>query len=154
MEPVRTKTSLASNKEDGYTLLEVLIVVAIATVSLWVMPSFYLNVFPNYETRQFAKSFVSKARSLRQKSIATGQVERLLFNEEEQTLITIFADFNQLDGTNITLEPYGPSSIRNQLAFYPNGQSSGGLITIERGPIIENITVNWANGAIKIEDKP
>ena len=137
----------------GFTLLEILIVIAISsTLLMLVVPNLYRSIaatdLPN-ATRELATAL----RKSQSQSISTFQQTSLILNVEERRYRLSFKDGQfqlpkELDLTLLTGAKLlqGVPGEEGAIFFYPDGSSSGGRITLQRGKRKQQIDINWLTG--------
>ncbi len=142
------------SRDSGYTLLELLVVLAIIALVMTIVPNVYTRIFPNFETRQFVNDFVNTARSLRERAKREGIIVYLEVDTAEHTIKSSQVSFT-IPGS-VTLEYKGVKEFSDngeqRIYFYPNGISSGGTVTIKRGAIEIDVEFSWITGAVKVVD--
>lgn len=155
MEKMQTFPAETKSFEEGYTLLELLVVIAIASLIVAVAPAIYSSIVPSYQVRQFSNELVVFCRELREQSRVSGNIEILSFDGDEQRIIG--RDDMQVPepaiSMNVTFEPeelWGNAD-QNELSFFPNGASNGGVITVSRDDFSMKVVINWVSGAIGVE---
>lgn len=146
--PAKTKGS-----EAGYTLLELLVVVAIISLVVSTAPAIYSRLVPSYQVRQFSNELVVFTRTLREKARVSGKVEALVFDPDNKAI---------MEGMGAPLPPVSlevsyeaePAfgEVDNEvLSFYPNGASNGGIITVSRESLTVRVKIDWVSGAVRVE---
>lgn len=115
---------LLIGKENGFTLLEILIVmILIAALIGVILPNFdqFLN---SVEIRGQLRKIEHFFRGAREKSITQNMLVQVLVNDNGLLL-------KQGDGEILEYELQIESRNIDQLTFYPDGTSSGGIFSID-----------------------
>jgi len=140
------------HSQDGYTLFELLVVVAIISMIVSVAPGAYARLVPNFQVNQYVNEVINVSRDLRRDAQLDGLAKTLIISPAS----------NQIDAVGHILSAPGSVSIsfENQslfqtdgstsVIFYPNGMSSGGSLQIERGTIRRTIAFDWVTGVAEV----
>lgn len=149
-----TDASEAGARDGGYTLLELLVVVAIIAMALAATPTLYARMVPNFEVRQFASDVATFARRARERAKRSQTVTGFLYSPAGEVLASL--DDEELSipsGVAISFERAVDwhNVAENRVEFYPSGASSGGRIEIRRGGVMAAVTIDWVSGAVKVE---
>lgn len=139
--------------DQGYTLLELLVVMAIISMIVAAAPAVYARLVPGYEVRQFANELAIHMRELRERARETGTTEVVQFAQDTKMLVKA--------GTGLELPHemeivYTPAEIwatadEEQLYFYPNGASNGGEVALKRQNLDVRVKIDWVSGAIEVQ---
>jgi general secretion pathway protein H len=144
--------------EAGFTLLELLVVLAIiAGVATLALPSFQRTA-PGLETRAVAQTLAADLRRLRSEAVARGQETRLIVEHEAQRYIAIPVPGARQLPADLDLAYVAPLSgtsapLRQQLRFRPDGSSTGGSVDIGRAGRTWRIDVDWLTGRVSLQEK-
>jgi general secretion pathway protein H len=142
---------------SGFTLLEILLVLAIATALLaFVAPDLYRSI-SSTELPKTTQQLASALRYSRSQAISLSRPVSLLINVEarhyrvstqaETQALSKQIDFNLLTGATLI-----QSNEEGAIMYYPDGSSSGGQITLQQGERQQKIDVNWLTGEVLISD--
>jgi len=151
-EKMRMFPASIKNHESGFTLFEMLVVMAIIAMVLTIAPSIYAGVIPSYEVRQFANDVANAARDMRRQARITGSVQSLIIDTNEQQLISQSAALDVPDDVILSFEAatvYG-FPLNDEVRFYSSGASSGGTLLLERGNLRVEVSFDWLSGAIEV----
>jgi len=129
--------------QSGYTLMEVLVVLAImGLIAAFAVPT-AARTIDNVTLQSDARTVVVKLRQLENAAIETQQV------------VTVSGSDAVTVSTGDTLSASGSSDVRlvgtNEISFYPDGTSSGGSIAVERGSQTIVVEVAWLSGDIAVK---
>ena len=147
-----TSPASISTRESGYTLLELLVVVAIISMAVALVPNVYARMVPSYHVRQFSNELVNVARGLREAAMRERKVTWLAIREEHKTLELSDGFLKSPSGVVLTFSDDEAIELNadNTIYFYPNGMSSGGKIVVLRDAYSATIAIDWISGAIGI----
>lgn len=143
--PAETKKS-----DTGYTLLELLVVVAVISMAIALAPNVYARLVPSFQVRQFSNDIINEARSLRQRAVDERMITWLAVRENDNTLHLSNGFLAMPGGVELAfsdekaIEPNKDGTIY----FYPNGMSSGGEVIVQKDTYEAVIAVDWISGAI------
>ena len=142
----------------GFTLLELLVALAILAFALTLLPPLLSSGRSTTELRQATRSIINGLRETRSKAIAGNRELAFMLDVEERSYRVGAAGAVQPLAGAINLELLtaqselsgnGGGSIR----FYPDGGSSGGEITLSRDGSAHLVTVDWLTGAVRLADR-
>ncbi len=145
----------ANDPQAGVTLLELLVVLAILVLaSMLVAPALRGAGGGGFGLRGVAGEFAGLATSERARAMRTS-TERILLVDlsrreywaEGEPRRSIAAHY-ALSVSVTPAEMLGPSTAR--IRFYPDGGSSGGVVTVADGGQKAMIAVDWLTGATRM----
>lgn len=151
-EKMRMFPASIKSHDDGFTLFEMLVVMAIIAMVLTIAPSIYAGIIPGYEVRQFANDVANEARGMRRQARITGSVKSLIIDTDAQQLISQSAALDVPDDVVLSFESataYG-FPLSDEVQFYSSGASSGGILVLERGNLRVEVSFDWLSGAIEV----
>ncbi|WP_432695489.1 GspH/FimT family pseudopilin [Marinobacterium sp. YM272] len=144
------------------TLLELLVVLVIASLMLTLVAPNIGNVLPGSELKAFARQSAALLRELRSEAVSRSQVEQLVLDTEARG----YRDNGEVvvswpDDISVELSPGElPAFMRNPfvgdkaLMFFPDGSSNGGRLSLalegNGGYVIE---VDALSGRISIDER-
>ena len=145
-------------KNDGFTLLELLIVLAISVLSLSIVG---INISSGNKTtalKAASRDLSSALRYARGQSLISQKEVKLTldlatnryrissrekaYQLAKEIELTLFS-------AQVEIEDQQKGSIR----FFPDGSSTGGSITLEQDDLKWVVKINWLTGQIKIEEE-
>jgi general secretion pathway protein H len=139
-------------QQQGFTLLETLVVIAILAMVATSIP--FISRGGGIELRGLGRELATELRGLRETAIRNHLMTE--FTLEPQT------GSYQLGGEEVVLppgvtvtyvvsEPPLIGDAPDHLAFYPDGSSTGGTITLTRGGALVTLSIGWMDGRISID---
>lgn len=147
----------------GFTLLELLVVLTIAGLLAAIVPPLYSKAVPGARLKAAARELAVSLRKTRSRAITTGRRMdfRLLSEPPSYTvgngtavplpngvLITSYDYFAAAD------KPLEPSNARSgnttAIYFYPDGSSSGAVVTVANSGDAYRINVSWLTGDVRV----
>ncbi len=152
---MRIRTWSAGNNphQTGFTLLELLVVLTLASLLLAVAMPRFAALLPGAELKSYSRQTAALLRLARSQAIATGDEVRVEFDPDarhsrmtgrqkaspwpEQIAVSF-------DGI-IDNDDTGP-------VFYPDGSASGGTLHIAGNGRHYRIDVNWLTGRVSLHD--
>jgi len=136
----------------GFSLLELLVVMAIAGLMLALIPPLFSNALTNTEMRAVTRDLATALRSARtaaltkqQEQVFTLNVARRFYqyrDDRQQALPRAFRF------TLTTAQSERVNSHTSHIRFYPDGSSSGGYIAIEDNGRRHTIAIDWLTGRV------
>ena len=148
----------------GFTLLELLIVLAIAGILVSLIPSLISAAVPGTKLKVASREFAATLRDSRSKAISAGKEIDVTINFDPlQYVVGGNRPHNFPDGVsvivrnNTDIDSYAASPEQYRLSdegfksrFYPDGGSSGAIITLKRDKLAYIVTVGWLLGGVSI----
>lgn len=137
----------------GFTLLELLVVLAIMTLLVSALPLAAAHVFPRQRLRVAAQDAALALRDLRQTAERTGAITTFELTESGRAWKSSpnesATDFP--NGLTAAWMP-GGAAAPAVLRFYPDGSTSGGALTLRFAEREEHVLVSPLTGRIHRED--
>ncbi len=141
----------------GFTLVELLVVLAIAGLMMAVAPPLISSVMPGVELKAAARRTAGALRLAREIAIADGR--------DAAWVIDIDSNRYRIDGDHrggslpagldvelVAAEDEMQSDSVGAIRFFPDGSSTGGRVILKRGDGGYQVGVNWLTGRILIAD--
>lgn len=139
--------------DAGFTLFEILVVMAVLMLVLTAISALYRSPSQGVLLKSAAASMSSRLRDLRAAAMATGSERVANIDVNERSLS--FSDGRaplQLDPA-LTLSVTAADSERRTprvagIRFFPNGSSSGATILLQSERLKYEVRVNWLTGRV------
>lgn len=140
--------------EQGFTVLELLVVLAIAAIALAVVSPVMTSGREVAELRHAASSTLSLLRHSRSEAIAQNREQVLVFDLARRRISQPATGRSLTLGsttkmTLVTLASEAAGAMRGTLRFYPDGSSSGGRVILSNGPQRVRLDVDWLTGIVR-----
>lgn len=139
--------------DAGFSLLELIVVMAMATLLLSLIPPAFDGLIKSKSLAQQVSQIASELRLMRQKAVSEQQVQLVNFDlnnhllkDQHSRVLHRLNPSNrlQVNAAASTVNDEGALAIR----FYPDGSSSGGEIWLEDERQSFQVSVNWITGQI------
>ena len=138
----------------GFTVLEVLLVVAILALAAAITAGALTGGFRGMELRSTAKEMAANLRYTRARAISTGQPQRFIVDPEAHA----WTAPNGRDGEipqRLSIEFTGareaqPTAGQGAIVFFPDGAATGGRITLAVDDAAWRIDVAWLTGEVTV----
>jgi general secretion pathway protein H len=144
----------SQKNSGGFTLLELLITIAIAGLLLSVSVPATTRFYQSMQYRKAIRDVITMLDSARYRAINTGRMQDVGINPKTGVM-RLGKDLTQIP-EEITIAVHSAQEVNQQdegvIRFYPEGGSSGGDIDLERstgGGV--KITVDWLTGRVTHE---
>jgi len=141
--------------QKGFTLIELLVVLVIAGLVLAFVVPFAGRHGERAELARSVDDMASALRMTRSRAIRDDRPEALVVDIGAARYRA--ADKDGLGGfpagTHLTLvatEDEKQSAVLGSIRFFPDGSSTGGGITIEKGALRYDVLVDWLTGSVSI----
>ncbi|MFP4077470.1 MAG: GspH/FimT family pseudopilin [Halochromatium sp.] len=147
----------AARLAAGFTLVELIVVLAIGGLLLTLTPPLITAALPGVELKAGARRAAGALRQTREIAIAKGvEAVWLLDTENGRYRIEGQARSGALpDGIDLELVS-ARDELRNErlggIRFFPDGTSTGGRLILKRGTGGYQVGVNWLTGRILVAD--
>lgn len=142
-------------KERGFTLLELLVVLAIIGFVVALVPGFVLRSQPGLDVDVAARAIADGLRRTRSEAVLRNRpqtfaldVEARLFRAADQTPVRID------DGIALTFRTARSQLLGEgigQIRFFPDGSSTGGLIGLAQGGVEAAVRSDWLTGLVSVD---
>ena len=148
----------------GFTLLELLVVLALAGLLMSLVPSLISAAIPGAKLRIESRDLAASLRDSRNRAIATGEILNVTIDldppqyiadnkkpHELPSSITIAARKElQLQSDYSLQQVAGSPEDKFRIRFYPDGSSSGAVITLQRDLLAYTVSVDWLLGSVSM----
>ena len=144
-------------REAGFTLLEIIVVLAIGAAVYVILLSGPLGKVGAADLKASARTLASGLRQAQTAAMATRKDAVLTIDVESKEFVTSVDPTPRKLPGNPELKLYTAQSEvtserRGSIRFYPDGSSTGGRITVSSGERKYLVDVDWLTGRVSIED--
>jgi len=156
-----TVRAFRGNTASGFTLLELLVVLAIAGLMTSLVPSLIAAVLPGAKLQADARELAVFLRTARNDAVASGQPVDIVFEPAlgryarngrpahqlaEDIVLTIARGQAQF----FERHHYEFGQEKVTLRFYPDGSSVGSEVLLRRDNSAYTVEVDWLLGSVKV----
>ncbi len=146
----------------GFTLLELLVVLAVIGLILTIAPPLFLGAGGGTEVEAKARELAAALRLTRSEAITRNRVLAVALDVEARQFSTVEPKpgvFPEDLDISLRLAPDGRESPGGparggRILFFPDGSSTGGTISLARESRGYDIQVDWLTGHVSIDDRP
>ena len=145
----------ASISIKGFTLLEMLIVLVIMSLLMTLVPPLFSNVLPSLRLKTVVNDFSQDLSYIRDVAILKGKRTLVVVDPETGFYTSEEKDHGKQQllpsDIKITTSHIGLRDAEDKnpvIAFFADGSSSGGIITLSRGDRAYSIVVDWITGSV------
>jgi general secretion pathway protein H len=135
----------------GYTLVELLIVLAIFGMMAAAALPLLSAAHPGLETRAAAAALAGDLRAARQEAIDRGAPERVMFDRARARYTIAPAGVKRVLKKGVGLAVH--AALRDEIDFYADGSTSGGTVVLSGAGAIRHVTVDWPAGRIAVDER-
>lgn len=146
-------TSRAGDRRraDGFTLLELLVVLAILGVVVGLAVPLFARAMPGMQLQAGARAVAAELRSARGRAIAANDEFIVAVDVQRRTVGSIALD------PSIGLSFYTAAEDlidggAGRIRFYPDGSSTGGRVRLVGAGREYDVRIDWISGAVTIHD--
>ena len=144
-------------RQRGFTLLELMVVLAIAAVMMTIVPPMISRALPGAELKSASRQLAAGLRMARNQALVSRRDARLILDLEKHRFeITgrkrshSIPESLKIDLLTVESERLGDD--RAGIRFFPEGGSTGGRITLTQGSRALGVDVDWLTGKVRILD--
>lgn len=146
-----------TNRQQGYSLLEVIVVIVIIGLSYTLLPKMVFSGVSGAELRSNARAVATGLRLTRDAAINTRREAVMTLNlEAREFTVQNDAKVHKLhDKLDVKLYTSQADLITDKVGtirFYPDGSSNGGRVTVAAGGRAFEVDVDWLTGRVSIKD--
>lgn len=145
---------------QGFTLLELIVVLAIAAVAVAVVPPLIAQAIPGTQLKGAAREVAAGLRYARNRAL-TSDEEAVLMLDIKGRKFSVSGRKRQypipdgLDLTLLTAESEMRGEKKGGIRFFPDGGSTGGRISLATSKRQYDVDVDWLTGKVRIlESEP
>jgi general secretion pathway protein H len=140
---------------SGFTLLELLVVLAITAALMTIVPRALAGI-PTMRFRAAAADMADAMRQAREDAIRTGRTIAFSVDTRQRSYSAAIQHSTTLpevvDGIDATQDgPGAPDSVRTY-RFFADGSATGGIIILHHGRQRAILQVAWLTGRVQVDD--
>ncbi len=149
---------MTADRRSGFTLFEVLIVIAIMGVVAAVVAPMVFRGFSGAQSRAAALEIAAALRQARGAAVADNADVAVVFDLGRNAYVVDRAKPKVLAG-NLRLAFYGAQGEQvaadmGGIRFFSDGSATGGQVTVGDGKTRYNVDVDWLTGRITVAATP
>jgi len=149
----------SAKRQQGYSLLEVIVVIVIIGLSYSLLPKMVFSGVSGAELRSNVRAVATGLRLTRDAAINTRReaVMTLDLESREFTVPNDTKTHKLHDKLEVKLYTSQADLITEKVGtirFYPDGSSNGGRVTVSAGGRAFEVDVDWLTGRVSIKDVP
>jgi general secretion pathway protein H len=145
----------AGRNQRGFTLLELLVVLAIIGFVVALVPGFVLRSQPQLDIEVAARAIADGMRRARSEAVLRNRPQAFALDVEARM-------FRAGDDTPVRIDHGVALSFRTaraqllsegvgQIRFFPDGSSTGGLIRLVQGDARADVRSDWLTGLVTVD---
>lgn len=149
---------LRGNDEDGFTILEILVVLVIGAMAYAVILGVPFRGPSTQDLKAASRTLASGLRQAQSMALATRRDATLTLDLDAREFEVSGAPQGirslpkELDLQLYTAQSEALSERKGAIRFYPDGSSTGGRITVSSGERKFLVDVDWLTGRVSIGD--
>jgi len=138
----------------GFTLVELLVVMAIAAVAMTALPALFSAAFPGLEMKSAARRTAAMLKLARESAIRRGDETTVLVDLEQKRLtLAGYRALSLPERLALRLDAANNELIeaqRGTIRFFPDGSSTGGRLILSHDGHGYQVGVTWLTGRIEL----
>lgn len=145
---------------SGFSLLELLLVVAVMAAALALLGGAVVGALPGQQLREASGRLAAELRATRARAVATGQHQAFQLDPAERRWSSGPVDGpprrqgewpEALELAATVAREVQPGPEQAAILFFADGSSTGGRIVLSRDAAAWRIEVAWLTGAVRVE---
>lgn len=153
----RSRADAPGGGAAGFTLLELLVVIAIAGLALALVPPLLANALPGFQERSAAREIATSLRLARQAAVAEHRTTVLQVDLEAREYGIAGRGPTRALPQRLGLEVFVGDVLAERghggIAFFPDGSSTGGRITLLAPTREYRVDVDWLTGRVRLDER-
>jgi general secretion pathway protein H len=145
-----------SNGVAGYTLVELLVVLAVIALLVAVVPHAMSAGQSSAQLRKFAQSLSNDLREMRELALSSNRETDFVLDLEKRRYILLPTRFEKPFPRDLSVKfqssRSGVDGNIMDIRFYPDGTSSGGELVLSIGSARRQVTASWLTGRIAVDE--
>lgn len=135
----------------GFTLVELLVTLAILALVSTLLPPALDRAIPRYQLRSAANRLAVDLRTARMTSIATGRpISVQIVSEASPSNFDNAKEVHLPSPVKARIQPFFGSDTK--LTFFPDGSSSGGIVYLELERRTAEVVLHMVTGTVELHD--
>ncbi len=149
---------VTAHPQNGFTLLELIIVLAVSVLGFAVVGSNISAGSQSTHLQAAARDLASALRYAHGQALMTRQPISVMVNLDENSYTIsnrdkVYPLHEQIEVSVVVAEEEMKEGREAGIRFFSDGSSTGGRVTLESGKQLRRIDVNWITGAVTISDE-
>ena len=142
-------------QQRGFTLLEIMVVLAIAAIMMTVVPPLISKAMPGAQLKSATRQVAAGLRYARNSSLTTDKETTLMLDLESKSFNLsgqkkTYRIDEDLEITLLTADSEMVSENKGAIRFFPEGGSTGGRISLATEKRKYAVDVDWLTGKVRI----
>lgn len=142
----------------GFTLLELLVVLAIIGLMVALIPGFMLRSQPQLDVTVAARAIADGLRQARSEAVAHNRSQVFALDVDARVFRSGGRPPVRIDDEIMLSFRTARAEILEdgvgQIRFFPDGSSTGGLIGVSHGPWHAEVRSDWLTGLVSVDVTP
>ncbi|MEI9886381.1 MAG: GspH/FimT family pseudopilin [Rhizomicrobium sp.] len=137
--------------EAGFTLTELLVVLAIIGLLVAAVPALLQSALPGARSLAAARALAGDLRAARGQAIAGGGATAIRFDAARQIYLSEPGDRRHVlpHAIRFSLQGAKPAV---RIGFYPDGSSTGGVVLVGDAAQRHRVAIDWLSGRVSVDE--
>jgi len=149
MAPTHRSETGSGGAQAGFTLTELLVVLAIIGLLSAAIPVLLQSAMPGARSLAAARALAGDLRAARGQAIARGTAAVLRFDAGKQVYVL---EPGHATRTLPNATPFALQGAQTQIGFYADGSSTGGVVFVGQGAQRHRVAADWLTGRITVDE--